>query len=321
MEWFFVLAANLLKLEIFHTSRESNSNFVIDFRNNEAYYNPTFDLMFKDKIHLSDKEVTNFLNSIDEFNFIEELQNIECHVLKYFEPTLDSEYYFHTLKIILHNDVIFSNQWTFICYFEDFTKEYNVQWCFPSFWYEFAEVLMDLVGYDILNINDSKKWLNNLNYEFRDDGIFDNGNKLKLKSFKFVYNAPHIIDDSSSSFFIIDFIKCSILGKNSILCNDVSRDVLDEFLDLITKYEIYKWAELKQWSNVYNELGGFCDGYRWSIELIFDNDSIFYIKGHCRHPDLYFPFAKEVKSLFSKDILRLEDCAIPDKIKYADLFK
>lgn len=321
MEGFYLLSTDLLKLEIFHTGRESDSNFVIDFKNNEAYYDSRFDLKFKDKIQLSDKEIINFINSLDEFNFIEELQNIECHVLKYLEPTIDSELYFHELKINLHEDVIFSNRWVFTCYLEDFIKEYYVQWCFPSFWHDFADVLMDLVGYDVLNIKDSKKWINNLNYEFRKDGIFDDGNKLKLKSFKFVYNVPIIIDESRNSFFIIDFINCNILGKNSISCNNVPQEVLDDFLDLISKYEIYKWAELKQWSNVYNQIGSFCDGYHWSIELIFDNDSIFYIRGHCRHPDLYFPFAKEVKSLFSKDILRLDDCVIPDKIKYSDLFK
>ena len=82
-------AKDLLKLEIFHSSAfEESSCFVINFQNKEAYYDSRFKLKIKDKIHLSDESINNFLNSIDEMDFIGQLQDIECHTLNYFEPKI-----------------------------------------------------------------------------------------------------------------------------------------------------------------------------------------------------------------------------------------
>lgn len=315
------LAKDLLKLEIFHTSAfDESSCFVIDFQNKDAYYDSRFKLKIKDRIHLSEESITNFLNSIDEIDFISQLQNIECHTLKYFEPK-DYDYYLHTLKMNLHYDVVFSNQYVFICHFKDFIKEYFVQWSYPTSWFEFSNILIDLVGFDVLDINNSKKWVNNFDYEIKKEGIFDNTTKLILKQFKFVYTVPHFIDDFSDSFFIIDFVKGRLHSKGKILDKDITQGDLKYFLKLLSKYEIYQWENEKYWENVYDSPGGWCDGYHWSILLTFNNDSIFYIGGHCTHPDLYFSFANEVEKLFGKDLLRLEDCHIPDRIKFADYFK
>lgn len=313
-------AKDLIKLEIFHTSAfDESSCFVMDFQNNEAYYNPSFKLKIKDKICLSDKSINNFLNSLDEIDFIGQLQEIECHTLKYFEPK-DDDYYLHTLKMNLHHDVKFSNQFDFIFHFKDFIKEYFVQWNYPNSWFDFSNILTDLVNFDVLDIDNSKKWINNFDYDIKKEGIFDNTGKLILKEFKFVYMVPHFIDDCSYSFFIIDFVKGKLHSRGKIFDKDITNDDLKCFLELLSKYEIYQWENEKYWENVYDSPGGWCDGYHWSIQLTFENDSIFYIGGHCTHPDLYFSFAEEVKNLFGDDLLRLNDCAIPDRIKYANFF-
>ena len=319
------LAKDLLKLEIFHSSAfEESSCFVIDFQDKEAYYDSRFKLKIKDKIHLSDESINNFLNSIDEMDFIGQLQDIECRTLNYFEPKdhlKNDEYYLHTLKMNLHNDVTFSNQYCFICHFKDFIKEYFVQWNYPRSWFDFSNILTNLVDFDVLDIGNSKKWINNFNYDIKKEGVFDNSDKLTLKQFKFVFNVPHFVYDGSYSFFVIDFGNGKVLSKGKIFGKNITQDDLNCFLELLVKYEIYQWENEKYWENIYDSPGSFCDGYHWFIQLTFDNDSIFYIGGHCRHPDVYYSFAEEVNGLFGKDVLRLEDCFVPDRIKYANLFK
>lgn len=310
---------DLVKLEILHSTLgiSESSNFVIDFQNKEAYYDPNFKLKIKDKIHLSNESLTNFLNAIDEIKFIEDLQNIEDYTLNY----LKSYENLHTLKLSLHTNITFSNQFAFICYFKDCIKHYFVQWRYPNSWFDFSKILTDLVDFDVLDTKNSEKWINNFNYDIKKDGIFYNNEKLILKQFKFNYHGSITNLDDCSSFFIIDFIKNQIHSKGKILEKNITQDDLKCFLELIIKYEIYLWENEKYWKNVYDSTGSWCDGYHWSIQLTFNNDSIFYIGGHCTHPDLYFSFAKEFKNIFSEDLLRLNECIIPNRIKYPNLFK
>lgn len=177
------------------------------------------------------------------------------------------------------------------------------------------------MDFDVLDICNSKKWINNFNYDIKKEGVFDNSDKLTLKQFKFVFNVPHFIDDCSYSFFIINFVNVKVLSRGKIFGKNITQDDLNCFLELLVKYEVYQWENEKYWENIYDSLGSFCDGYQWSIQLTFDNDSIFYIGSHSRHPDVYYSFAKEVNGLFGKDVLRLDDCFVPDRIKYANFFK
>lgn len=307
------LAKDLLKLEIYHETAFENSCFVIDFQNKEAHYNPSSKSKIEDKILLSEESINNFLHSADEMDFIGQLQDNECHTLKYFEQQED-EYYFHTLRMILHHHILFSNQYGFVFYFKDFNKEYFVQWNYPDSWFDFSNILTDLVDFDVLDANNSKKWINNLDYDIRKDGIYGNSKKLLLKRFEFEYCVPHIIVDHRDSSFMIDFDKRRLSSEDRVFDEDFSQDTLNSFLELLVKYEIFLWENEKYWKNVYDSPTIWCDGYHWSIRLTFDNESVFYIGSHCIHPDSYFSFAEDVKNLFGEDLLRLKDCCIPDSM-------
>ena len=129
-----------------------------------------------------------------------------------------------------------------------------------------------------------------------------------MDKFNFNFHSWGFNDDPN---FIIDFNENSLTFKlfsDIISSEKLTQNILDDFKKLIIKHGIYLWGCEDSYKNVLNRTSTWCDGYHWNIELIFNNGSIFHVGLNNEHPDSYFNFAKDVKKLFGKDLLRIKDC-------------
>jgi len=98
--------------------------------------------------------------------------------------------------------VFFSEGSSFVSYFLN---------KFTSNWVDFAVLIENLVGFDVLNINYSKKFITNICYDIQKEGIYDAETKRKLNLKKSISNIFLLIFQEVSLNFplILMSLKCS----------------------------------------------------------------------------------------------------------------
>ena len=184
---------------------------------------------------------------------------------------------------------------------------YNIS---SEYWADLNNILKDITSFDVLNLGHI---ISQSNYDFKNDGIYlkSTSEKLKLKKLCF-YNR----DGSwlrSDPMIVIDIDENKIRG---CIDKDLSNDELYLILNLLKKYDVYRWNFNDLWRNT-NEIPhpiGF-GGRVWELELIFEDDKVFAISGGGDYPDTYVQLGEEILDIFDIDVLRL------DYIGYNEVYK
>ena len=230
--------------------------------------------------HLDDKTVSYFRKEFEELNLFE---NFNSEDYSYFEKI--ETVYSCNINIYYSNDY----------------QEFSIKNDFPINWIKFAELLVKLFDFDVLNINHIKKLAIGLFYDIKRDGVYDKfNNKLKLTSLEFGH-----YESIPSPNVIIDF-------KNSNVAGYFEKDNIDLniVLNLLEKFGVYEWIFKSYQNKSQNHDSPVLDGYEWYLELVFDNSIIWNILAHNEYPDTYLCLGLEVKRLTGLDLAEIG--SIPD---------
>ena len=191
---------------------------------------------------------------------------------------------------------------------------------YPEMWKELGGLLIDLFGFDILNIENSRKLVSNLYYDIREDGVYDRqtGEKLKLKAIEYGHG-PVL------SIFIIYNIFVDLENRKTfgfINKENLGDDEIDYILELLEKNHVYEWISDDLWQKAKNHHWMILDGYRWYLTLTFEGDIVFNLEGGNEYPDTFIHLAKDVIEFSGKDILQLKTLTREERKlieKYGDL--
>lgn len=338
---------NIIKIcQCYHFNNCTHfDEFIINFKEKKAYWDPQYfkDLELKNEIFEENKGISYieqkghdlFLtlhNRVSNDNFILDYENIGEFMVFLEESDLlnqllDGIFYLHgdsnipndileAVHLLKSNNrdkldmISLINECILTFCTDDFEIEFLVNFSFPDSWFDFAGALEKLVGFDILNINNSKYWVNNINYILSPNGVIDkiNGKKLELNKFKFNFSSwgfnnhmPSVIIDLKNELLILK-------DYGEILSSEkLTQEHLNDFKDLLVKHDVYLWGYEELYRNVL-KTGSIYDGFNWNIELVFNNDAIFYVGLRNGFPDSYLAFAKDVKELFDNDLIGFQNC-------------
>ena len=180
----------------------------------------------------------------------------------------------------------------------------------PQTWIQLGKSLNKLVGFDILNINNSKQAITSLHYDFKRDGVYDKmtNKKLKLKSLSYRHG-PVLRWGFSKYNFKIDFDRKTLmcLGQKNLTGTEIKL-----IFDLIEKYHIYQLDDEKYWQKlIYHEWPGL-DGYNWRLNLVFEDDKHWSVGCSNDYPDIFTHLAFEIIDLTGKDILNVRSIGEED---------
>ncbi len=284
--------------------------FIIDFINKNAYFkiNERFhDEKFIEKSYNCDNawisvftnlksRVTSQIHYFDD-NQISNFQ-AEFEELNLFSNFKSNSYsYFEKLETIYSCNISI--------YYTDNYEEYSIKNNFPPNWIEFNNLLVKLVDFDLLNIDNLRNLVTGLFYNIQKDGIYDKlNNKLELTSLEFGhYDALPYASPKPS--IIIDFSNMKIEGYF-----EKSDFDLAAVTDLLEKYGVYKWicSSYQKKSQIHDS--AVLEGYNWYLEIVFNDSIISNIQGYNEYPDTYPSLALEVEKLTGLDLL--ERHSIPD---------
>lgn len=271
-----------------------HSFFEFDFKNKKAQFisqDITEDFRKDNVLFCNDNvnlEIANSLLIKDE-NKIFDLSADDCNKI-YSE--------FHKIKyahdeeipgIWQLNNIIFNTEEVH----EDMQRSsYNFQYVnrYPSNWLEFGNLIINLFGFDLLNIN-LKNLITPLYYNINSDGVYEKetNNKLKLKKLNF--NLVSYEEPFNPFNFSID-------SNNSNF---------EKIIALLDDYGVYKWYDEDYAENII-ESDDFNDfkGNSWFIELIFEDDKVLNLRGDNVFPDTYIHLGNEIISL-KDDLLRINE--------------
>lgn len=161
---------------------------------------------------------------------------------------------------------------------------------YPKNWIDLGELIIDIVGWDLLNVN-LKNLITPLNYNITPNGVYIkySNDKLKLKKLNFKISSFEEIFNSFN--FSID-------SKD----ND-----FDKIVKLLEDHGVYKWYD-KDFTENISESDDFNDfkGNYWFIQLIFENGEILNLRGDNAFPDTYVHFGNEIKK-FKSDLLKINE--------------
>lgn len=148
-----------------------------------------------------------------------------------------------------------------------------------------------------------KEEITKLNYEFRQDGIYDKKTSKKLKLKFLEYNQGLSMNFGFSRHNInIDFEKKMMEG--CINKNMTNKDIEIVF-ELLEKYHIYQLNSGKYWKKLTYYSSSCFDGYEWSLYLVFERDKYLRIFNGNDYPDIFTHLAQEIIDLTGKDILNV----------------
>lgn len=182
------------------------------------------------------------------------------------------------------------------------TREYYGN--YSKNWLKLGELLKELVGFDILNIEASKYLITDLYYDIKPDGFYDKITKQKLKLKYLIFSHSPVLNIVNIPMTIIDFENRLIRG--SIFKNDFSDESLNQILELLEKYHIYELEDKKYWQKDTNHRRWVLDGYRWSLSLVFEDNIHWRIGTANEYPDIFVHMAEELIQLTGEDILNLK---------------
>ena len=253
-----------------------------DFRRNSGFsYNDDANLKIADSFLIADE------------NKIFDLNEDVCQKL-YSE--LDKIKYSYDKEIVgiwQLNNISFSEKKVYSDAPENFRiYKSNYQYVngYPKNWIELGELIIDLLGFDLLNIN-LKSLITPLYYNITSDGVYDKqtNNKLKLKKL---------------NFNIVSFGEPFNPFNFSI---DSNNKDFKKIVKLLGDYGVYKWYDEDYNENII-ESDDFNDfkGNSWFIELIFENGEVLNLRGDNAFPDTYIHLGNEIMNL-KDDLLRINE--------------
>lgn len=279
-------------------SQHYHSYFEFDFKNKKAQLisqDITEDFRKDNALNCNDDSNLKIANSllIAEENKIFDLNAEDCQKL-YSE--FDKIKYSHDEEIVgiwQLNNITFSEK----NFFEDSprifkTHESNYQYVnnYPKNWIELGNLIIDVLGFDLLNIN-LKNLITPLHYNITSDGVYEKqtNNKLKLKKLNF--NIVSFEEPFNPFNFSID-------SENSDF---------EKIIKLLEDYGVYKWYDKDYTENII-ESDDFNDfkGNSWFIELIFENGRVLNLRGDNAYPDTYVHLGNEILNL-KCDLLRINE--------------
>lgn len=298
-------------------------SFIVDFENKKAYYDS--DLLDMDK-HNEFKKFTikkypiikHLMDNLTENIFLLKDENIKNFFVDFNKLKIYDE--LERVNGDYLRGISFSDNVTVIFYFKDSIKKFEIIFEFPRIWKDFALILKNLVGFDVLNMSFSKYFVNNINYKVTSERIYglETENKLTLEKFKFTFAVTVCLE---LFYFTLDFnekllkIERPYPGSGFedefMLTKKVPDDVLHKFIELLEKHKIYLWSTKDFWKYALSHddcLFYNFDGFEWGISLTFTNNVILYIDVYDIFPDNYLEFAEDVKKLFGQDFLKSEEC-------------
>ncbi len=248
-----------------------------DFRKDSA-------LIVKDKVNL--KIADSLLIPNKTFDLSEK----DCNSLRFEFNKVRYEVDEEISGIWPLNDIIFNEKGIH----EEDGKEYNNSFHYinryPKNWIYLGELIIDILGLDLLNIN-LKKLITPLYYNITPAGVYNkkDNNKLKLKKLNF--NIASFEEPFNSFNF-------SIYSNNNGF-NQVAK--------LLEDHGVYKWYDEEYTENII-ESDDFNDfkGNSWFIELIFENNKVLNLRGDNAFPDTYVHLGNEIKK-FKEDLLKINE--------------
>lgn len=234
------------------------------------------------KIHnLKNKEIEDFKQGFENINLFEDF---ESEKFAYFEK-LELIY---SCNINIYHDTNY--------------EEYSFKNNFPKNWEKFANLLINLVGFDVCHLDCQKKLVTGLFYDFRKDGVYDRNNKkLSLNLIEFGHHSVLSMGLPRLN-FVVDLANRKIDGYYERKLND--KDIL-KILDLLDYYGVYLWITDDYQNKSLNHDLAIFDGYDWYLELVFDGGVIWYIFGNNEYPDTYTAIALKIIELTGYDLLEL----------------
>ncbi len=240
------------------------------------------------EIHRFDfKKKNKFLN---DFNELELFRDFEGEEFSYFE------------KI----ELIYSSQ--VIIYSTDNFEEYSFKNNFPAKWIRFGEILYELFGFDVLHLNYQRQMVTPLFYDVECDGVYSNGEALKIKTIEFGHYRTYPYDIPKPR-LIIDFPQKRIDGY---IEKDLSANDEEIVLQLLAKYHVYRWILDEYHAKSKARDPDDLEGYDWYLEIVFEGDVIWHIFGYNDYPDTYVHLAREIIDLTGMDLLEMNTIASGD---------
>ena len=195
-----------------------------------------------------------------------------------------------------------------IIYSTDKFEEYAFKTNFPEKWREFAKLLYDLVGFDVLHLDYQRQIVTPLFFDVKPDGVYLDGVKLKLKTLEFGHYRTYPYDIPKPR-LMVNFDEKRIDGY---IDRDLSEDDEKLILDLLERYHVYMWI-----FDAYHRKSDARDpddleGYDWYLEMVFEGDVIWHIFGYNDYPDTYVHLAREIIDLTGMDLLEIATIADGD---------
>ena len=214
--------------------------------------------------------------------------------LKLFEDFESEEFsYFEKLESIYSCIVII--------YSTDGFEEYSFKNNFPKNWIAFGEMLKDFFNFDVLHLNYQRQFATPLYHDLRRDGVYLDGEKLKIKAIEFGHYRCYPYELPNPR-LIVNF-------ENKRIDGYIDRNMTDgdekTILELLERYHVYMWTQddyhMKSDSYDPEDL----EGYDWYLEIVFEGDVIWHIFGYNDYPDTYLQLAREIIDLTEMDLLEI----------------
>ena len=281
--------------------------FTIDFLNNAGYYkisergsgdkflseSPLCDDSWIDILVDLRSRMTSEIRTFDfekadsflhDFNKLDLFEDFESEQFNYFE------------KIELVYSCIV------IIYSTDGFAEYSFKNNFPKNWEEFGKILMDCFGFDVLHLNYQKQLATPLFHDIRSDGIYLDGEKLKLKCLEFGHYRAYPYEMPNPR-LIVNFENRCIDGY---IESELTSDAENKILDLLSRYHVYMWIFDDYHRKSIERDPDDLEGYDWYLEMVFDGDVIWHIFGYNEYPDTYVHLGREIIDITGMDLLEIE---------------
>lgn len=254
--------------------------------------------------YFTDVELINFLEEFEELDMFNDIALDESK--SYFD-----EKFYYIDKLFKCSVEI---------YYENFDVErFKFRNHFPEKWIDFGNILRDLVGFDVLNIENLKYLVCDLHFDIENDGVYLSGKKLDLTRIYFYRGG---IFGPFQYNFSIDFVDRNVNDciKNYLDYSDeetfinLSDTDVERILNLIEICGVCKWYHKDYLNRLasYEFARSFFDGVHWYIELVFENMYVLHLGGHSEYPDTYQYFASEIKELLGEDLFGIKKISQED---------
>ena len=185
----------------------------------------------------------------------------------------------------------------------DYISIYNE---FPRELIDFNNVLKRLVGIDVFNLDSLKSLVTGYHYDISEEGIFDKatGKELILKRIDYSKECGALFKIVKNNFHM-DLNKKELVSFHE--GNRLNDSDIEKIISLIEKYGVYKWNSIEYAYNVINNSKVVFDGCNWRLSLAFESGHVLNFGGHENYQDTYIELGQELKTLFKRDLLDVED--------------